>query len=267
MVPYLPRRVVLICLIIILSGCATTPSRISPDTLAKIKNVRVMSLVGHEFHRQYTGLTVFGNEYEKNDISAWKIDDEYEAQIEGILEKLGRFQVKQVPYDRKEFYSVYELKGPWDAPAFRGPNWQAVEEKLKAFSQKHSLDAVIVVIRSVSGDFLTMTNQYIRGAGFYVRGVGETTAVSMLHLMAYVALIDGQTGKPLAIKMLTRTQDGLPGGSPRAAPMNPVAPELSRSQFKDLDKNKMDQIKNSLIDLPKESWEPTLRAILVTGSN
>src|SRR3989442_10369901 len=100
------KRLVSIGMPVVLAACATTQERVSTDAIAKIKKVAVMSLTANEFHRQYTGFTVFGNESEKKDISAWKVDDEYETQIRSVLTKVARFDVIQVPYERKDFYSV-----------------------------------------------------------------------------------------------------------------------------------------------------------------
>jgi len=85
-------RLLGIAVLLILAGCASTPDRVSPDALAKIRKVGVMSLAAHEFDRKYTGLTVFGNEYEKQDISAWNVDDEYESQMHRAVQGLARFE-------------------------------------------------------------------------------------------------------------------------------------------------------------------------------
>jgi hypothetical protein len=257
------QRIFGIFLVALLAGCASSPDRVSSDALARIKKVGVMSLAAHEFDRKYTGFTVFNNEYEKQDISAWKVDDEYEAQMLGALAKLSRFDTVRPAYERKDFYRVYDLNGPYDAPAFRTPKWSAVEEPLKAFAGKNSLDAILVVVRRESHDFLAGTNQYFRGAGFYARGMGDTTAVSVLHLLATVALIDGQTGKPLVVKELVRATDT--SSLAKATPMTKAAPELPRTKLNALDREKLDTIRAQLIDLPKDAWEPTLRAMLGTN--
>jgi hypothetical protein len=258
-------RMLGIAVLLILAGCASTPDRVSPDALAKIRKVGVMSLAAHEFDRKYTGLTVFGNEYEKQDISAWNVDDEYESQMHRAVQGLARFEAVRIPYQRKDFYRVYELNGPYDAPAFRTPKWSAVEEPLKLFASKHSLDAIIVVVRRESQDFLAGTNQYFRGAGFYARGMGEITAVSVLHLLASVAIIDGQTGKPLVVKDLYRANDGYPTSIAQATPMTKAPPELPRMKLDQLSAERIAAIRTQLIELPKDAWEPTLRAML--GAN
>ncbi len=259
------KRLVSIGMPVVLAACATTQERVSTDALAKIKKVAVMSLTANEFHRQYTGFTVFGNESEMQDISAWKVDDEYETQIRSVLSKVARFDVIQVPYERKDFYSVYDINGPWDAPAYRTPKWTAVEEKLKAYSTKNSVDGIILILKRESNDFLASTNQYFRGAGFYVRGLGNTTGVSVLHLLSSVVLVDGQTGKPLATRILARSHEGWPGTVARAAPMMSIAPVISRAKLAELSQETITDVRAKLIDLPKDAWEPTLKALLASG--
>src|SRR3989442_7181178 len=92
------KRLVSIGMPVVLAACATTQERVSTDALAKIKKVAVMSLTANEFHRQYTGFTLFGNESEKQDISSWKMDDEYEKQIPSVLTKDARFEFIQIPH-------------------------------------------------------------------------------------------------------------------------------------------------------------------------
>jgi len=77
------KYLVLVGLLILIAGCATT--RLAPETVNRFKKVGVISVTAHEFHRRYTGLTVFGNEREQQDISAWKVDDEYEIQMQTSL--------------------------------------------------------------------------------------------------------------------------------------------------------------------------------------
>jgi hypothetical protein len=241
------RWLFLISLLIILSGCVTM--RIPPETVSRLKRVGVISVTAHEFHRRYTGFTVFGNEREKQDISAWKVDDEYETQMQTALSKLGLFEAVVVPYDRAEFYPVYNISGPWDAPAFR-KEWINVEEQLRGFAQKHSLDAVVMVIWHDYDDFLAHTNQRIRGAGLYARGMGDITSASVIHLLSSLGVIDGQTGKPIAIIGLLFTRK--------------VPPELARAELNSLDEA---ELRTMLIDLPKDQWEPKFRKIFMGDAN
>jgi hypothetical protein len=47
--------------------------------------------------------------------------------------------------------------------------------------------------------------------------------------------------------------------------MTKAAPELPRTKLNALDREKLDAIRAQLIDLPKDAWEPTLRAMLGTN--
>lgn len=232
-------RAVSLAVLVTLAGCAGTPQKAAPEALAGIRKVAVVSLAGHEFHRRYTGLTAFGNEYEKQDITAWQIDEEYEAQLGAALSGLERFEPVRVSYERKGFYRLYEQ---------RKPDWSAVEGEAKAFASTHSVDAILVVVRRESQDFLAGTNQYFQGAGFYSRGLGSTTPVSVMHLVASVALIDGKTGKPLAVKDLV--------------PLQKVPPELARTKLAELGPERVAALRAELAALPRDAWEPTLRAML-----
>ena len=232
-------RILILLTLLVLGGCAGTPQKAAPESLASIRKVAVVSLAGHEFHRRYTGATMFGNEYEKQDISAWKIDDEYEAQIGAALAGLARFEPVRGPYERKGFYRLYEQ---------RRPDWSAVEDEAKAFASKHSVDAILLVVRRESQDFLAGTNQHFEGAGFYSRGMGGTTAVSVLHLVASVALIDGRTGKPLAVRDLV--------------PLEKVPAQVARTRLAELGPERVAELRAALAALPRGTWEPTLRAML-----
>ena len=232
-------RILILLTLLVLGGCAGTPQKAAPESLASIRKVAVISLAGHEFHRRYTGATAFGNEYEKQDISAWKIDDEYEAQLGAALAGVARFEPVRVPYERKGFYRLYEQ---------RRPDWSAVEEEAKSVASRHAVDAILVVVRRESPDFLAGTNQHFQGAGFYSRGMGTTTAVSVMHLVASVALIDGRTGKPLVVRDL--------------APLQKVPPEMARARLAELGPERVAELRAALAALPRDAWEPTLRAML-----
>ena len=232
-------RILILLTLLVLGGCAATPQKAAPESLASIRKVAVVSLAGHEFHRRYTGATVFGNEYEKQDISAWRIDDEYEAQIGAALAGVAPFEAVRVPAERKGFYRLYEQ---------RRPDWSAVEAEAKSLASRHSVDAILVVVRRESEDFLAGTNQHFQGAGFYARGTGSATPVSVMHLVASVALIDGRTGKPLAVRDLV--------------PLEKVPPAVARTRLAELGPERMAELRAALAALPRDAWEPTLRAML-----
>jgi hypothetical protein len=246
-----------------LIACASVTDRATHERLNAIKRVGVISIAAQELYRQHTGFTPLDNGVEKLDISKWKVDDEYEFQIENALTKLRPFEVVRIGHERMYLVSIYDLGGSSESAASRVPNWKAVQEKLKAIASKSSLDAIVLVTSRESQDFLTGTDQYLRGAGFYARTVGSSTRVSVMHVLATVALINGRTGMPINTRPLARTQEGWSSTVDRAAPMAVVSPEFSRAKLYGLGDAHAGDVRRLLIELPQDAWEPTLRALFM----
>ncbi|MEM5786061.1 MAG: hypothetical protein AAGU11_02010 [Syntrophobacteraceae bacterium] len=225
------KLIIVTVMLLMLAGCATYT--VPSDKAARIKKVGVISLTALEFHRKYTGLTVFGNEREQKDISSWNVDDEYEDQMLRALSSLGLFEAVRVPYERKELYTVYKNGGQ---------RLSAIEPKLKAIAEMNSLDTVVVATSVLTGDFLAGTNQYLQGAGFYATGVAKLTATSAIHLVSNITVIDGWSGKPIAERMITPTLK--------------VPPELSRAKFSEPGGQKDEEVRKMLVDLPGDKWGP-----------
>ncbi len=152
------------------AGCATKAPPIPRETVSALKRVAVISKTYPTFTRRYVGVTVFGNEREERNISAWNLDQEYGRQIGSLLETTFKLQVVSAAYSQAEFGHALDPKGPWDAPAYWGPNWRAIELAAKKHCDENSLDALIVVASTKSGDVFAGTNQMVSGAGSYVRG-------------------------------------------------------------------------------------------------
>lgn len=254
-------RIAATCIVLFCAGCASTPRTAAPEAISGYKRIGIISVATHSFSRLHVGFTVFGNEQEKIDSSSWDIDSRYEQQLANQLSSLGGFEVVPGAYSRPDFLRIYELNGPWDAPAFRGPNWGAIEKPIKDYCAKHRLSGVLASFAVDAQDFIGGTNQYVRGAGIYTRGFGDSTRHSFLHLISAVALVDCQTAKPVAVRGLATTQEGWPGQILRASPMHAIPTEISRSPFDRLSEQQLAFIKGSLAELPAKAWEPTIRAI------
>src|SRR5258706_8166134 len=213
------KRIALAALALVVAGCALLPEHIDKATLAKLKRIAVVSLTADEFNRQYTGLTVFGNELEKDDISAWKVDDAYEARLREILSTFGRFEVVRIPYDRKDLAAMDYIGGGMSSPAWPKPAWPVLQEKLKNLARTHSVDGLVVVLKRWTPDILASTNQRFGGTGSYARGIGSSTGVSVLHVISWVVLMDGATGEPLVARILSYNPDSGLSYSQHSAPM------------------------------------------------
>lgn len=243
-----------------IAGCATQPTPLGTELASKLKRVSVVSMVARSFTRQYTGLTVFGNEAEEMDISDWKIDEQYEEQIGQALESRFGMTVVRAPYSSAEFSRVNDLNGPWDAPAFWGPNWAAIESATKRYCADNSLDAVLVMAKSKTGDFLAQTNQSFGGAGIYARGPVHKVAV--MHLISKMALLDCATGKPLAIRPLAKKQSGFPSEIVQSQPLSFRDSNESRIPIGQWAPEYRQRIRSELAKLPREAIAETLKSIL-----
>lgn len=248
--------------IISLAGCATQQTPIGDDVASKIGRVAVVSMTAKSFSRQYTGLTVFGNEKEEIDISDWKIDSQYEEQIRHQLKDNFGLNVVLAPYPEPEFSHVNDLNGPWDASAFWGPNWEAIQSTTKNYCTSNSLDAVLVIAKAMTGDFISGTNQIFGGAGIYSRGPLRKNAV--LHLISKVALIDCATAKPLAIRSLVAKQNGSTGEIIRSSPLLPINYEDSRIPIQQWSAEQKQRIQSDLSRLPNSAIAETLKSIFPT---
>lgn len=259
------KAIVTASCVLSLFGCATQQIPIANDVASKINRVAVVSMTAKSFSRQYTGLTVFGNEKEETDISDWKIDAQYEAQVADRLKQDYRLDVVTAPYSEPEFLHVNDLNGPWDAPAFWGPNWEAIETATKNYCTSNSLDAVIVLAKAKTGDFISGTNQFFGGAGIYSRGPMGKTAV--VHLISKMALLDCATAKPLAIRHLASKQNGLPGEILRSSPTLPLSFEESRIPMRQWSPEQKRRVESSLLSLPRTAIAETLKSMFPTRSN
>lgn len=271
MSPRLFRWMVSACLVVFLAGCATMPG-IGPDKLGKIKKVGILSVTAQKFNRTYVGTTVFNDEYEHHDIAAWKVDDEYEAQMQNSLSRLGLFDIVRIPCNRTDLYNtMYDRsKDTWFSKfndQVRTVNWSNTADNVKAFAKDNALDAVILVSERKIDDFLGGSQVGLQGAGFYSRGMVSFTIVSVLYLLANVDVIDGQTGERLASHELAPEYhpsgmgDRIFGNYRSVTPLIDVPAKQARAKFNDFGQQELNEIRAMLIALPKDAWEPTFRAL------
>ena len=253
----LPASAVVAVVGLLLAGCATSPPPVPDEAATRIRRVAVISMTAQVLHRQYTGLTVFGNEKEEKDIAAWNIDAAYEDQLAAALVKVRPLEVVRAPYPVAQFAHVNDLDGPWDAPAFRTANWGAVGSAISNHCAANALDAIVFATPVQTGDAMGGSNQFYGGAGLYARGPGDR--VSILHLVASVALVDCRTARPIATRRLARFRNA--NGQPRALPFVTTGPEVSRIPFSAWTATTEQEVRDGLVKLPGYAWEPTIRSL------
>ncbi len=254
------RTLVLLGGAVVFAGCATAPEKVDSQAAAKLRRIGVVSAVGGEFGRQYTGVTVFGNESERKPIPEWSVDAAYEAQAGRALAELGSFEPVPLKFKREDFAALGSTF--WQPGEIKGQRWEAIKDKIKAVCAANIVDALVVVLPRSSEDFLARTNQFFRGAGFYSRGMGDSTMVAVMHLIAHVVVVECTSGDPLASRMLSRFQTGNYGNIARGAPMPQVDAMLARTKVADWNESTGQRIRQELTNLPTEAWRPTLSALL-----
>lgn len=241
----------LILVTTVLGGCAALDSPINPEAASRIKRAAVVSMTAREFAKQYVGITVFGNTRESIDSSSWEIDKKYEKDVASILNNEFGITVINATYSDSDFAHVNDLTGPWDAPAYWGPNWDAIETAAKNYCSANSLDALLVLAKGNTEDFIGRTNQYLRGAGIYSRG-----NISTMHLVSKMALIDCTTGKPIALRSLRRDQEDW-----RSIPRLDFPKEISSIPIKQWSSQNLQEVQRSLASLPSSAWLPSIASM------
>lgn len=242
-----------------LAGCALNPvaNNVPPGT--NIKRAAVISMTAREFSRTYTGLTAFNNEFEELDAKAWKVDQAIEEFTRGELQKLGIATVFE-PYSDAEFSKVNDLNGPYAAPMFWGPNWSHIEAPALRYCKANNLDALIVIAKSTTGDFIAGTNQSFGGAGIYGRGALNNLAV--IHLISYMGAISCATGKPLAtLRVSTRpgekTMEILAG-----APLANIPIAETKTPTAQWSADQVQKYKETLVSFSRPAIRSTLSKLL-----
>lgn len=234
------------------SGCTSIPNTAGPELLAGYKRIGVVSITAQTFSRVYAGL--LSVEREQIDSSSWDVDSAYERQIATDLSTLGGFEVAAGTYSRPEFSRLVYQDG--------GFKWDALESPTKDYCAKNQVNAILVAVAAYGQDFMSNSHQRLEGAGFFASGTNfHVRGRGYLHLITIVALVDCQTAKPVAARGLASLRDGLPGQILRASPVTLVPVELARAPLKQLTEAQIAMIQGNLVELPKKSWEPTLRAI------
>lgn len=249
----LGKVIAILCLAVVV-GCATTPSGpLAPEALKRVKRVAVVSVTAETFYRTYVGFTVFGNEHESKAIADWNVDRAYEEQLSAALARLSRLTVVRGPAASREFLRVNESEG-----MSKAPNWAFIETVAKNHCGLASVDALLVIAARSGGDVFGASNQSIAGAGIYVRGPALRTSV--LHLQSQLAVIDCVTGRPLAIRDVTKNSAAsmqIPAG----AVAMPIPTDISTKPITQWSEDVQYLLRRDLAALPADAWAHTLKSI------
>lgn len=238
---------------LMLSACVS-PQRIPAEKASQFKRIGVLSLVADRFSRQYVAVTVFGNQREQQPILEWAVDEAYETQIAAAASKVFDASSVSARDWSSRFEEVHKLNGPWDAPVFWGPNWTVIEPVVHQYCVDNGTDALIIAARKKSDDFIGQTNQTLDGAGIYAR-----KKLSMLHVLAEVAMFDCSTGKVIASRLLASADSPSVYKMHSSMPVEPIDRLVSNASMQTWSDEQRANVRSRLIHLPKDSWEMTLK--------
>ena len=118
-----------------------------------------------------------------------------------------------------------------------------------------------MLTRRWSGDFLAGTNQSFNGVGMHARG-GLGAARTHHHVVATLALLDCQTGKPIETRQVARRQEGLPGEISSSIPYRQIAFNKSQMPISTWTESELDDVRKAHLVLPGFTWVTTVDSIL-----
>jgi len=230
-----------------LAGCASTSKPLS-ETASSFKKIGVVSVAANDFSRRHVGVTVFGNEFEKKDISGWGVNKAYEAQLATAVEKVFGALAVQAPYAAAEFSRLNES------------GWEAIESVAKAYCASAGVDAIVVAAPRKTGDIYAKTNQRLEGVGIYTR-----LSHGHLHVLAVVGLLDCRTGKPVATANLARRSIESQNGFPIIAsdiPTTAIPKMIGRAKMSDWTQGDEQSVRRIVIELPERFWAEAMKEML-----
>lgn len=254
-----------------LSGCATMYSPAEQGDLARMKRVGVVSVVGSVLTRQYTGLTIFNNEYETLDVSVWDLDAVYEDKLRNELRKKYGIDAVTPPFSKNEMQQVDLFIDPWNAPLLTGGPTVDVRGALHNYCNANMLDGVLILNREARND--PGTNQYFGGPVIYTRLMFGSS--SSLYMISRLALLDCASGKRVVTRWLSSDQASpftlkklfVPERPHRGLPWRPFDKKLAMTPLAQWTPEELKQVYDKLIVMTDRPVEVTLRSIFAQDAS
>lgn len=219
-----------------------------------------VSVAADTYTRLYVGLTVFGNEKEQRDIRSWELDRVYADQLGEAAAAALKATYVRGPYATADFAPVNDLTGPWDAPAFWGPNFGKIERAARDYCAANELDALFVAAKQKNADVIGRTNQPLEALGIYGRFRPVGDAHYVLYASFRIGLLDCKTGRVVDSIGLgyVRGDRAWTGAPPMHMPPVAVASKPP-SQW---DAKAEATMRDYLTTLPMLAWEKSINAMV-----
>lgn len=257
------RKLVLLLLFSALSACATFKP-LPKEVVSQWKRVGVMSQTGDRIFRLHVAAGLFRDDVETLDVSSWKMDEAYDAQIADAVREVLQVEPVILAGRRTEFANVNDLDGPYAAPAFWGPNYSKIEAPTRKACEEESLDTILIAPRWQSEDLIGRTKAKIEGVGVYTR-VGTSRA----HVLSMLAFMNCKTGKPLHRFWMrnppTNQRSALQQyleGPPDRLPTEVLSSDLGVKPFASWNPAELEALREIVIRLPQPGWASTLREMV-----
>lgn len=243
---------------VLLAGCASQQASLNPGNTLKIKRMAVVSVAARTFVQQSSGIN--GGGQEELDIVNWKLDDHYEKLFGAELQNRFHFSVARSPYSPTSFLPVNDILESWDQPGEPSPEWSSIQIAGRAHCRRNNLDALLIIGRSTSMDFLANTSHGLRGAGIYTRDT-PASHISAMHLIAKVILFDCATAKVLAVRSVGNIAEDSSTGRPDVAPVLAIDPEEARIPIAEWSSARRQKVRTELGNLPAKTVADTLKSL------
>lgn len=178
------RSVIVSIALLLVLGCAkATP--VSQEHRNKLKRIGIISLLGDKIKVSYFGLTVFNQEEKFLDIG-FNPDKFFIKEIGNEIIDNTNINVVDISYDANMLMKVYNSH-----EGFKGNYYDLslIKEELKSIIQKHSIDAIILVINSRTP---SSTLHYSKGFGILKDSI-VIYKECLSHIFAWALFIDGNT--------------------------------------------------------------------------
>lgn len=225
------------------AAASADAKKLEAATLGAIKKIAVVSAAGDNLICRATGVTVFGNDYESENVREWNLDAEWQAQLVEAANALGRFEVTPLPTEDRAALLAIEDES-------------AIAEAIRSIASSAGTDAVLLFLSP-------LTDTYYKEV--YLDDYGVFT-YSMAFKKRTIYYLSGRLYLYDASGKLLDTQY-LPGETPKGLTPLPhaAAPEhlraLCLSAYSPEDR---EALRSALVEIPKLLWAPALEKLLET---
>ena len=174
----MPLRVVLFASLALLCGCFAggAQSRVTSDYAAQVKRVGVVNLIGNNPHVSHLTGSALESHFGSLRLADWDIDRLAHALL--------------VPRFERKGYEVVMLPRTGELARAQATDWLAsdsasVTEALYSAGAAADVDLIIVVQPAIAVDFVTRTNQKVRGYGLQRAFDGEAFVYATVQASAH----------------------------------------------------------------------------------